>query len=122
MLELIPDVPDGVIGIEAVGKVTADDYRQVLDPAIGRARETLKVRLLYLLGERYEGYTAAAMWEDTKLGFHDLSSWERIAVVTDHNAISDAVKIFGWMIPANVRTYSVAQLADAKSWVGEAGT
>jgi SpoIIAA-like len=122
MLELISDLPDGVIGIEAVGKVTADDYRQVLDPAVGKAREAHpKVRLLYLLGERYEGYTAAAMWEDTKLGFHDLSSWERIAVVTDHSAIADAVKIFGWMIPADVRTYSVAQLTDAKAWVGEAG-
>jgi hypothetical protein len=120
VLQLIPDLADNVVGIEAVGKVEATDYRQVLDPAAAAAIKAHgKVRLLYLLGERYEGYTAAAMWEDTKLGFHDLSAWERIAVVTDHRALADTVHVFGWLIPAEVRTYSVAQLDEAKAWVSE---
>ncbi len=99
MLKLIPGLPGSVIGIEAVGKVEADDHRQVLDPAAAdQMKAHHKVRLLYVLGEQYEGYTAAAMWEDTKLGFHDISAWERIAVVTDHRALGDTVKVFAWMI------------------------
>jgi hypothetical protein len=118
MLELIPGLPDNVVGIEAVGKVEAVDYRQILDPAAAAAMKAHeKVRLLYVLGARYEGYTAAAMWEDTKLGFHGLAAWERIAVVTDHDVLSDAVRMFGWMIPADVRTYPTGQLAEAKAWV-----
>lgn len=120
MLELIPGLPDDVIGIEAVGKVGAADYREVLDPAAAAAMEAHgKVRLLYLLGNRYEGYTAAAMWEDTKLGFHDVSAWDRLAVVTDHGVLRDAIKVFGWVIPAEVQTFAVAQLEDAKRWVSE---
>lgn len=123
MLKLIPGLPDSVIGIEAVGKVEADDYRQVLDPAAADAMKAHdKVRLLYVFGEQYEGYTAAAMWEDTKLGFHDISAWERIAVVTDHHALGDTVKVFGWMIPGEVRTYTLDQREEATTWVSENAT
>ncbi len=120
MLKLIEGLPDDVIGIEAAGKVEASDYRQVLDPATATTMQAHStIRLLYLLGEHYEDYTAAAMWEDTKLGFHDLSAWDRIAVVTDHDVLRDAIKVFGWMIPGDVRTYTLDQLEEAKGWVSE---
>ncbi len=120
MLKLIEGLPDDVIGIEAVGKVEAADYRQVLDPAAAAAMKVHdRVRLLYLLGERYDGFTAAAMWEDTRLGFHDLSAWDRMAVVTDHVVLRDAVKMFGWIIPGDVRTYTADQFEEAKGWVSE---
>jgi hypothetical protein len=120
MLRLLEGLPANVVAIEASGKVEAEDYRTVLDPAAAAAIKTHgKVRLLYLLGDAFSGYTAAAMWEDTKLGFHDLSAWERIAVVTDHGALADAIRVFGWLIPGDVRTYPTGQLADAEAWVSE---
>ena len=120
MLRLLEGLPANVVAIEASGKVEAADYRTVLDPAAAEAIKTHgKVRLLYLLGDAFTGYSPAAMWEDTKLGFHDLSAWERIAVVTDHGALADAMRVFGWLIPAEVRTYSTGQLAEAKTWVSE---
>jgi SpoIIAA-like len=122
MLKLIPGLASNVIGIEAIGKVEAADYQQVLDPAAAQAiRQHDRVRLLYVLADEYEGYTAAAMWEDTKLGFHDLKAWERIAVVTDHDVLRDAIRVFGWLIPAEVRTYAVEELEDAKRWVDDDG-
>jgi hypothetical protein len=123
MLKLMPGLPRNVIAIEASGKVEAEDYRTVLDPAVAAAIAAGgKVRLLYVLGDAFTGYTAAAMWEDTKIGFHDLSAWERIAVVTDHSAMADAIRVFGWLIPAEVRTYPTAQLAEATAWVSEQTT
>lgn len=41
MLTLIDDLPDGVVGVEAHGKVTAEDYENVLEAA----RRDGKVRL-----------------------------------------------------------------------------
>lgn len=120
MLKLISDLPDNVVGIEASGKVQADDYHTVLDPAAAAAiKEHRKVRLLYVLGDAFQGYSAGAMWEDTKLGLHDLSAWERIAVVTDLAALADAVRVFGWLIPADVRTYATSHIEDARGWVSE---
>ncbi len=120
MLEMIPGYADDIVAVEAVGTVEAADYGQVLDPAIAAAlRDHEKVRVLFVLGDRYEGYSAAAMLEDAKLGSHDLSRWERIAVVTDHTVLRDAIRMFGWLMPCEVRTYGVGQRADATAWISD---
>ena len=43
MLKLIPGLRDRVIGSEAIGKVEADDHRQLLDPAAADQMNTVKV-------------------------------------------------------------------------------
>ena len=52
MLTLIADLPDGVVGVDAHGKVTADDYEKVLIPAVEAAKREWRDRvgLLYVLG------------------------------------------------------------------------
>jgi hypothetical protein len=118
MIELIEGLPEGVVGFEAVGEVTAEDYESVAKPAIEGARVGRdKVRLLYVLGDRFSGYTAGAMWDDTKLGLSHPFSWERIAVVTDEGSMRTMVKGFGWLIPGEVKLFSVSELEDAKTWV-----
>jgi hypothetical protein len=52
MIKIIKGMPVGTIGLEAEGKVTEDDYRDVLLPAVSAAVERNDVRLLYILGER----------------------------------------------------------------------
>ena len=118
MIEVIEGLPDGVVGLEAVGEVTADDYERVATPAIEHARAGRdKVRLLYVVGDRFERYTAGAMWDDAKLGMSHPFSWERIAVVTDEGAMRASVKGLGWLIPGHVRVFEISELVDAKAWV-----
>jgi len=118
MIELLTGLPDGVVGIEAVGHVEAGDYTRVLEPAVRTALEgSEKIRLLYVLGERFEGYSAAASWEDAKLGIEHWSAWERIAVVTDRDWIRDAIKALGWMFPGEVRAFPTSDRDAATAWV-----
>lgn len=118
MIELIEGLPEGVVGLEAVGEVTAEDYERVATPAIEAARDGREtVRLLYVLGDRFERYTAGAMWDDTKMGLSHPFSWERIAVVTDDGPMRAMVHGFGWLIPGHVQLFAVAELDDAKAWV-----
>jgi len=120
VIEVIEGLPEGVVGLEAVGEVTAADYETVATPAIERARAGRdKVRLLYVIGARFESYTAGAMWDDTKLGLAHPFSWERIGVVTDEGSIRTMVKGFGWLIPGQVRLFSMSELDEAKAWVSE---
>jgi hypothetical protein len=52
MITVLTDLPDNVLGFEAKGEVTGDDYEQVLIPAVEKHLETAeKIRLLYVLGE-----------------------------------------------------------------------
>lgn len=118
MIELISGLPDEIVGIEAVGEVESADYKTVLIPAVEAALARHdKIRLLYVLGDRFEGYSGGAMWEDTKVGFEHIRKWEKFAVVTDTNWVRHAVKAFGWMIPGELRVFAVADRTDAEAWV-----
>lgn len=118
MIKLIEGLPSNAIGFEAIGTVDASDYDEVLEPAVRGAKEAQeKLRMLYVLGEDFEGYSGGAMWEDTKLGVGNWSSFERIAVVSDHAGYRNAVNAFGWMLPGEVKTFDLDDLDDAVEWV-----
>jgi hypothetical protein len=118
MIETIPGLPENVVGVEGVGEVSAEDYKDVLIPAAEAALEQHdKVRLLYVLGERFERISAGAAWEDTKLGLEHLRGWELMAVVTDVEWIGHALKAVGWMIPAKIRVFATTERAAAEAWV-----
>jgi hypothetical protein len=120
MIERIIDLPDNVLGFTATGEVTAEDYQAVLVPAIEeKLSSTKKVRLLYVLGEGFEGYTGAAAWEDAKVGLKHLTRFDRVAVVSDVDWIKHSVKVFGFVMPCEVRVFENDELQKAREWVSE---
>lgn len=117
MIELLPDMPAGVLGFEAVGEVHSDDYEMVLLPHITAAHEAgTKLRIVYVLGDRFTGYSGGAAWEDTKVGMGHLGSWERCALVSDIDWVRHLTKAFGWMVPGKFKVFHLAELADATAW------
>jgi hypothetical protein len=120
MIRLIDGLPDNVIGFEAVGEVRAGDYKSVLDPAVEAALESQgRIRLLYVLGDDFEGYSGGAMWEDGKVGIAHWSRYEKIALVTDNKHYEEGVKAFAWMMPCEMKVYAVADQNAAEAWVAE---
>jgi len=120
MIEPIPDLPENVLGFRAKGTITAADYKTVIIPAVeARLSKQTKVRFLYHLGPEFAGFDAAAMWEDAKIGFKHLASWEKIAVVTDVDWIRAAMKLFGFMLPGHVRVFHNGELSAARHWLSE---
>ncbi len=120
MIERIIDLPDRVLGFKASGEVTADDYREVLVPTLeAKLTKQEKVRLLYVLGEGFKGYTGGAAWEDAKVGMKHLTAFERIAVVTDIDWVATMVKAFGFAMPGEVRVFDNDDLDDARRWISE---
>jgi len=118
MIKLLPNLPDKVVGITASGEVSADDYETVLIPAIESALKKHKgARILYQLGPEFTGFTYGAMWDDMKLGFAHLTSWEKIAVVTDLEWLAGATRLFGFAIPCPVMVFSNNEFAEAVRWI-----
>ena len=120
MIEPIADVPAGVTGLRASGKVSAEDYKQVLEPALREAAEAGEIRLLYVLGEDFE-MSAGATAQDAKMGLElgvgHHSAWKRTAVVTGAEWVAKAMRAFAWMAPGEVRVFELGEEAEAKSWV-----
>lgn len=120
MIEIIPQLPDHVLGFRAFGKVTGSDYEQVLIPAVDKALKThLEINLVYHIGEDFEGFDATAVWDDAKVGLQHLTAWNRIAVVTDLSWIRTAIKAVGFVMPCEVQLYSHAQLDEALAWASD---
>jgi hypothetical protein len=118
MIRLLSDLPANIVGAEAVGHVETADYTDVLEPAIAAAlAHADKLRLLFILGDEFEGYSAGAAWADTKLGIGHWSRWERIAVVTDRDWISGTVRALSWMLPGEVQVFRADQREEAIAWV-----
>ena len=108
--------PRGTIGVEASGKITEEDYRDVLVPTVEAALATGDVRLLYVLDEGAE-YSAGAMWADSKLWTKHLKSWSRVAVVSDAEWLERSIHAFGWMMPGEIKVFEPDDVDDAKAWL-----
>lgn len=123
VIEMLAGLPENVVGVEGVGEVSSDDYRNVLIPATETALEKSgRINLLYVLGERFDGLSGGAVWEDTKLGLEHFRRWDRMAVVTDVEWIGHALKAVGWMVPAKIRIFPTSERATAEEWVTGEGS
>jgi len=115
---VIQGLPGNVLGVEAVGEIEDDDYEDVILPAVERILEQHdKVRVLYVLGDDFERSDTDAMWDDAKMGLHHLGKWERIALVTDHAGYRRAVRVFGFLMPGEVKVYPLAERDSAQAWI-----
>ena len=120
MIEKIPDLPDNVLGFTAKGTVTDNDYESIIIPAVEELFSRQEnVRFLYHLGEDVTGFESAAMWDDTKLGLKHRTGWERMAIVSDIEWVRAALRIFGLVIPGQVRVFHNNELAEATRWISE---
>jgi SpoIIAA-like len=116
MISALTDLPEGVIGFEASGKIAAEDYRDVVVPAIEQAVKAGEVRFIIVMRD-FDGISGGAIWQDLKMGIEHLRSWKRIALVTDIEWMSHLTDLFGWMTPGETKTFPLNQQDEAIQWV-----
>ena len=116
MIELLTGLPDGVIGFEGNGKIHADDYKNVLVPAVEQATaDGHKVRIV-LVFPTWDGLSGGAAWQDLKMGVEHLTHWMKIALVTDVEWMEHLTHMFGWMTPGELRHFPLAERDAAIAW------
>ena len=115
MIKELSDMPSGVIGFEASGKMRAEDYRDVVLPALERAAAAGEVRFVIVMPD-FDGMSGGALWQDLKVGVEHFRAWKRIALVTDIEWMKHMTSLFGWMTPGEVKTFPLAQRDAAVEW------
>jgi len=118
MISELSGLPSGVIGFEASGKIAAEDYRDVVLPAVEQAAKAGDVRFVIVMRD-FDGMSGGAVWQDLKVGIEHLRAWKRIALVTDIGWMSDLTDLFGWMTPGESKTFPLAEKDRAIQWVAE---
>jgi SpoIIAA-like len=120
MVERMDDTPAGVIGLRGSGKLTKEDYTDVLEPALKEAMDSGEARVVFLLTD-FEGLALGASLEDIKTGLGvelaHRENWKRLALVTDVDWVAKAMQTFAWAMPGEVAVYDdLDKLEEAKSW------
>ena len=119
MIEVLPDMPEGVTGIRVSGRLLGDDLRK-FKPAMEELLKTGEIRIVEVIASDYEGFGPGGLVEDLKLGFGALfqhhSAFKRIAVVSDKEWVAHTLHALGWMVPGELSLFSLGELERAKAW------
>jgi hypothetical protein len=115
VIKELSDLPPGVIGFEVADTLKAEDYRDVILPALERAAASGEVRFVVVIPE-FHGMSGGALWQDLKVGIEHLRAWKRIALVTDIEWMNLMTTLFGWMTPGEVRHFPLGQRDEAIAW------
>jgi SpoIIAA-like len=118
MFTPINQLPKGVIGFEAHGRVTRTDRQEILAPSIAAARASgKKVKLLYVTGSDFAGYDQGTLFDDAIFGTCNFASFERIAFVGEESPYSRAIDALDGLMPAALRRFAPGDLQSAKTWL-----
>ena len=119
MIEVLPDMPEGVTGIRVSGRVSGDDLRE-FKPAMETVIKDGEIRVVEVIAPDYEGFGPGGLVEDLKVGFgalfHHHSAFKRIAVVTDKEWVAHTLHALAWMVPGELSLFRLDELELAKEW------
>jgi hypothetical protein len=118
MLERVLDLPAGIYGIRATGKVSKEDYDRVLAPLLEAARrEGRRIRFLYHFAPEFTGFTPGGAWEDAEIGLRHLRLFERCAIVSDKEWLRGTSRVVGTLLPCPVKVFHESERDDAVAWL-----
>jgi hypothetical protein len=124
VIERIGDLPAGVIGFRASGRMTRDEYREAMKPIYATLEHGEKLNIYFELADDFDGLDLGALWEDLKaagsVGLKHRSSWQKMALVTDKTWLKHAAAVVGPLAPGEFRVFDLAETQSAKSWVAKA--
>lgn len=119
MIELLPDMPQNVIGIRVSGRLRGDELRD-FKPEIERVLQTGEVRIVEVIAPDYEGFGPGGFLEDVKLGLGTVlphhGAFKRIAVVSDKDWVAHVLHAVAWMVPGEFAMFSLDELDSAAQW------
>jgi hypothetical protein len=107
-----------IISIVVVGKLGKEDYERFVPQLEEYITNEDNIRLLVEL-RKFTGFSAAAMWEDFKLGVKHSNKIKRLAVIgekTWQKAMTLFAKPF---TTAQVRYFNENELEEANKWIKE---
>lgn len=118
MIEKLVDLPTGVFGMKVGGKLTEEDYREVITPMVEDAiRDYGSLRCLVEIEDDFAGLTPSAVDDDVRLGLHVLGAFDAVAILTDITWIKNAKQWAGFFVPFAMRLYPLSERAAAVEWL-----
>jgi hypothetical protein len=118
-VEINENIGGKTLEVRLSGKLVPEDYEKFV-PVVERCvRQHGRIRMLLLMHD-FHGWTAGALWEDTKFAVHHFSDIERLAMVGEKKWQQGMVVFCKPFTTAAVRYFDEKQMADAREWIAAA--
>ena len=105
-----------LITVQVSGRLTQEDYEQLI-PAWQRIiREHGSMRMLFIM-ENFAGWKAGAAWDDLRFSTSHARQVERVAMVGEKKWQKWLTKIGSYFVSTPVKYFDNASLTEAERWV-----
>ena len=118
MIKVLPESKGNVLVLGATGKLTDQDYKEVLIPRLESIiHEHGKARLLLDMGDEFHGWEAAALWDDAHFGLTHRKDFEKMGVIGGPKWVEWGLNIAAMAISGEVRSFSSNERQEALRWI-----
>lgn len=108
-----------ILVVHVTGKLAKADYEHFVPEFERLAGLHGKLCVLFDMSG-FHGWTAGALWEDTKFAVHHFSDIDRLAVVGEKKWQEGMAAFCKPFTKATIRYFDHANAAGARTWLGEA--
>jgi hypothetical protein len=120
MIQHLENLPKNIVGFKAVGEITEKDFSDTILPKVqALINETDKLNYLLVLETSLSNFTIGAWMQDAMMGIKNLTKWNRVAIVSDVEAIRNFTNFFSYLIPGEFKGFEHKELQQAIDWVSE---
>ena len=118
MIDVLPESKGNILVLKAVGKLTDQDYKDVLIPHLDSIiREHGKVRLLLDMGDNFHGWEAAALWDDTRFGITHRNNFSKMGGISGPRWVEWGLKLAAMVVSGEIRSFSPGEREEALNWI-----
>ncbi len=123
LIETVTDLPPGTLGFRASGRITSDEYRQMIEPIYATLERGEKLNIYFEVADDFHGLDLGALLQDVKaavsIGLKHRSAWQRMALVTDKDWVRHGASAFGWLAPGELHLFDLSERDTARAWMAE---
>lgn len=118
-IQVDPTPVGTIVTLKFREKLDKADYETFVPMIESQMKNGSPIRLLAELHD-FEGWTAGALWEDTKFAAKHFNDIERLAVVGESRWQKGVAVFFKPFTSAEVRYFDMKEIDKAREWVREA--
>jgi hypothetical protein len=110
---------DNVLWVRVSGKLTREEYADLVPSWEQMIARYGKLRLLFQMESGFTGWEPAAAWQDMKFSLAHRDELERVALVGDKKWEEWVAKLGALLVNAEVRYFGNGQVEEAARWLRE---
>ena len=110
---------DNVLWVKVNGKLTKEEYAELVPSWEQMIARHGKLRLLFQMEPGFTGWEAAAAWDDLKFSLSHRNELERVALVGAKKWHEYVAKLGSLLVNSQVRFFEESEIEEAQRWLRE---